>query len=159
MLSKSANVLDHCQVLVFGHELALSADLSQFLAFAQSLALPITYSDTKMVDQTLLNKFAEDMNRSQQSMQRVVILLCGAHLEEQVSFAAHYLLQAGFDVRLVRDLISTRNSGHAQFHDQRLAHAGAMPTTTKQLVYEWAATEQNNEIRLNLIQFLDALQS
>ena len=72
-------------------------------------------------------------------------------MEEQVSIATQYLLGIGYSVYLLREAISSRMPEHAQFNDLRLVQMGAVPTTLRQLIYEWVATEQSDHVREQLL--------
>jgi hypothetical protein len=146
-----------CQFLVFDRSPSVSSRLERFLDLANSLTIPVTRCPSEIVDKSLLENLAKGLrfNFKAEIDCRNMLFLCGGHLEEQISFSAHFLLETGFDTRLIRDMISVRDAEHTQFHDQRLIHSGALPLTSKQLVYEWIATETNLSVRVNLQNYLE----
>jgi hypothetical protein len=142
-----------CQFLAFDCGVVGTSRPERFIGLACKLGMPVTRCKGEIVDQTILNNLARGLQQDSQGDKRSVLFLCGGYLDEQVSFAAHFLLEVGFDTRLIRDLIAARDADHMQFHDQRLIHSGALPTTSRQLVYEWMATEADPSIRQELQSF------
>ena len=129
----------HSQVLAFLDPDGTIANFQHFLDLAKQLKLSITVCDVKIVDFAVLETLVEKLGKPIRGEITPVLLLCGANLDEQVSLAAHHMLAAGYDVRLIRDLVFVGNHDLAHIHDLRLVHAGVIPITLNQLVYEWAA--------------------
>jgi hypothetical protein len=140
-----------CQILVLLPQEIQIPEMKKFLDVAKSLAVPIFDCVESFIVQEAVASLATKLQQSSPLKIRPVLFLCGAFLEEHISFAAHFMLETGFDTRLIRDLIVAKNIDHAHFHDQRLIHSGAMLTTSKQLVYEWIATENNSAARNELL--------
>jgi hypothetical protein len=159
MVSLAANKTHRgSQALAFLHNVETIANLERFLLLAKEIELPVIVCEAQFVDQTILETLVEKLGKPISGQVNPALLLCGANLEEQVSLAAQHFLIAGFDVRLIRDLVFEGNPRHAHIHDQRMTHAGIVPITLKQLIYEWVATETNPSLRVTLVNFLESLE-
>jgi hypothetical protein len=149
----------HSQVLAFHDPDGTIANLQHFLDLAKELKLPITLCDVKIVDFAVLETLVGKIGMPIRGEITPVLLLCGANLDEQVSLAAHHMLATGYDVRLIRDLVSVGSHELAHIHDLRLVQAGVVPITLKQLIYEWAAMEMDLSCRSILLKFRERLES
>jgi nicotinamidase-related amidase len=78
------------------------------------------------------------------------LVICGFWLETKVSFLALYALSAGFDVFLVSDATPSRARHARQAAQTRLVQSGVVPTTTHQLLAEWAEQSADPALRANL---------
>jgi hypothetical protein len=72
---------------------------------------------------------------------RNMLLVSGHYLEDQVTVCCLEALMEGFDVHLLCDLISARDSFLAPVLQQRLFQAGAVPSSLRQFLYLWHAAE------------------
>jgi hypothetical protein len=137
MTSKSGRYpYRRCQILTFDCGLAAPTRLLTFLDLITELKIPTTKFGSNIVDQSALDNLACALEPPSTGEIRNVVFLCDGQLEEQISFSARFLLEAGFEIRLIRDLIVARDLWHMQFQGQRLVHSGALPITWKQLIYE-----------------------
>jgi nicotinamidase-related amidase len=68
---------------------------------------------------------------------RASLILCGFWLETAVTFVALPALAGGFDVFVLMDAAPARGQDAHGPALHRLVQAGAVPTTTQQLVVEW----------------------
>jgi hypothetical protein len=68
---------------------------------------------------------------------RASLILCGFWLETAVTFVALPALAGGFDVFVLMDAAPARAKDAHGPAVHRLVQAGAVPTTTQQLVVEW----------------------
>jgi nicotinamidase-related amidase len=68
---------------------------------------------------------------------RASLILCGFWLETAVTFVALPALAGGFDVFVLMDAAPARGKDAHGPAVHRLVQAGAVPTTTRQLVTEW----------------------
>jgi len=153
--SKLTLVSAQCHVLIFCPKDSDRQRVEYVLQVIKHLSLAFQVVDQCVVDAARFEALAKEIGPPKVGVQRRVVLICGAFLEEQVSIAAQCLLGMGYTVYLLREAISSRSPEHAQFHDLRLVQMGAVPTTLRQMLYEWLSTEQNTEVRTLL---LDALE-
>jgi hypothetical protein len=142
--------IDRCHLLAFCPDGVLTADVTRLLDLFQTLHLPAERFDQGYLDSNSLEKLVDRIGPPRVEKVKKVLLVCGSYLEEQVSFAVQYLLAKGYAVYLLRDLITVQSPGHEYIHDQRLLHAGAISTTTRQLLYEWIASESDETVRRRL---------
>jgi nicotinamidase-related amidase len=77
------------------------------------------------------------------------VLLCGVETHICVSQTAHDLLEAGYQVHVAADAVSSRSLEKHKLGMERLRDAGARPCAAEAAVYEWlyeAGTPQFKEI-------------
>jgi hypothetical protein len=139
--------IQRCQILAFMPHDCSMPKLDAAVAFARELNMPVELCREIYVDTRVLDEIVQKIGAPKMGEPRKILLICGAHLEEQISLATHYMLVTGFAVYLLRDLVIAKSPEHANIHDLRMIHAGAVPTTLQQLVYEWMATETDEGIR------------
>ena len=137
---------DGCQLLVFRQAGVEFVGVERLTELAGTLSIPTHTCYDDIVDTALLGELVLKLGIPE-TIKRRKLLLCGSYLEEQISITAQYMLVAGYDVHLVRDLVLPRNAAHSQFHDLRLVQFGAVMTTVKHLIYEWASSERDQATR------------
>jgi hypothetical protein len=142
--------IQRCHLVVFCPSQAIAPEIPKLSELFESLNLPVEFCEESNIDSARLESLVQKIGPPRTEKLRKVLLICGQFLEKQVSFAAHYLLLKGYAVHLLRDLIVTEFPDHALIHDQRLLHAGAVSTTTRQLMYEWIGTETDEIVRRKL---------
>ena len=76
---------------------------------------------------------------------RSSLILCGFWLETTVTFLALPALASGFDVFIATDVAPARSEDVGRPAMDRLLHAGAVPSTTLQLVAEWIEASTDPE--------------
>ena len=118
-------------------------DVEKFLDTAAQFKISTTICTDAFVDMAVLKSLVGTLGSPKPNHPREIILVCGAYLEEQISLATQYLLIIGYPIFLVRDMIVAKNSELSHIHDHRLSLAGAVATTSQQLIYEWAASEKD----------------
>lgn len=144
--------IQNCQILAFKpYDLSMPR-LDDAVNCAGRLNLPVELCHQDFVDTTTLDEIVQKIGAPKAGDPRKILLICGAYLEEQISLAAQYMLIRGFAVYLLRELVVAKIPEHANIHDLRLVQAGGVLTTLQQLVYEWLATETDDEIRESLRQ-------
>lgn len=86
------------------------------------------------------------------------VIVFGGYLEEQISLTTRFMLAVGFNVHLPKELIYARFPKYEYVHDHRLRQAGAVATTLPQILYEWAASERDQEVRKAISEFTSLLK-
>jgi hypothetical protein len=81
---------------------------------------------------------------------RCLLLISGTDLEDQVTVSALHALLEGFDVHLLCDTITTKNSRLEPFLLLRLFQAGAVPSSLRQFLYMWMMYETDPAIANHL---------
>jgi hypothetical protein len=84
---------------------------------------------------------------------RSSLVLCGFWFETTVTFIALPALASGFEVFIVLDTTLARSEDARSPAMDRLLHAGAVPTTAAQLVFEWieASADPHQRSSLSLL--------
>lgn len=78
------------------------------------------------------------------------LLICGFWLETKVTFTALSALTCGFDVFVLLDAAPSSTVLTREPSSARLVQAGVVPTTTQQVLAEWAEDATDQEVRTNL---------
>jgi nicotinamidase-related amidase len=87
---------------------------------------------------------------------RASLILCGFWLETAVTFVALPALAGGFDVFVLLDAAPARGKDAHGPAVHRLVQAGAVPTTTQQLVVEWIEASADTSQRSALSRLVPA---
>lgn len=148
MATKAITIsMHHCQFLAFQPHGVFVPKLDAVVALARDLNIPTEVCDLEFVNALALDEIVQKLGEPTPYDPRKILLIFGAFLEEQISLAVHFKLVTGFDVYISRDRVLSKNLEHTEIHDRRLVQAGAVSTTLQQLVYEWMATESDENIR------------
>jgi hypothetical protein len=78
---------------------------------------------------------------------RTSLIVAGYWLEEAITFLALRALAHSYRVYVVLDAIAAEDADMADTARQRLVFSGAVPTTSHQIVREWAATTSDPTCR------------
>jgi len=139
-----------CQILAFQPTGVSVPRLETVVTLAKNLSIPLELCETEFVDTQILDSIAQKFGGPVRQSSVRSLLILGAFLEEQISFAAHHMLGVGFAVYLLRDMVLSKSPEHANIHDLRLVQAGVVPTTLQQVVYEWIVSESDEAVRAQL---------
>jgi nicotinamidase-related amidase len=95
------------------------------------------------IDRTSMNAFEDDAFRDAvEATGRKRLIIGGLHTEICLTFATVQALKDGYDVMFVTDAVGGRSQVSHRTAIERLAHAGAVPTTalavTTELFRDWA---------------------
>jgi nicotinamidase-related amidase len=96
------------------------------------------------IDRSSMNAFEDQAFRDAvQATGRKRLIIAGLHTEICLTFASVEALKAGYDVLYVTDAVGGRSQAAHRTAIDRLAHAGAVPTTafavTTELFRDWAS--------------------
>jgi len=100
--------------------------------------------DIEPIDRTSMNAFEDDAFREAvEATGRKRLIVGGLHTEICLTFATVQALKDGYEVLYVTDAVGGRSQSAHRTGIQRLAHAGAVPTTALAVVTElfrdWAS--------------------
>jgi nicotinamidase-related amidase len=100
----------------------------------------------EVIDRSSMNAFEDDAFRAAvEATGRRRLIIAGLHTEICQSFATVAALKDGYDVMYVTDAVGGRSQVAHRTGIERLAHAGAVPTTalavTTELFRDWASPE------------------
>jgi nicotinamidase-related amidase len=99
--------------------------------------------DIEAIDRSSMNAFEDEgFREAVEATGRKRLIIGGLHTEICLSFASVQALKGGYDVMYVTDAVGGRSQAAHRTGIERLAHAGAVPTTalavTTELFREWA---------------------
>src|SRR4051795_3338057 len=99
--------------------------------------------DLEPIDRTSMNAFEDQAFREAvEATGRKRLIIGGLHTEICLTFASMQALRDGYDVMYVTDAVGGRSQAAHHTAIERLAHAGAVPTTalavTTELFRDWA---------------------
>ena len=155
---KNTVVVSECQFLL------LTAGVEKFWIRAAitslcfELNLPVFVCDSQLVTASCLQGIEAKLLSHSGQNARPRLLVAGCYLEEQVNISALHGLYLGFEVFLLKDFIIARNRIHTQVYDSRLFQAGVVPSTLRQLLYEWISSEEQPNRHAQLVQMLALIE-
>ena len=85
------------------------------------------------------------------SASRSSLLICGYWLDECITFTALNALAEGYDIYLLTDASPPLDIADGHTAITRLVQAGIVPTTTRQVIREWAAEIPDSAQRNGLL--------
>src|SRR5271155_2009154 len=96
------------------------------------------------IDRSSMNAFEDDaFNAAVKATGRRRLIIAGLHTEICLSFATVHALKAGYEVMFVTDAVGGRSQVAHRTGIERLAHAGAVPSTAlavnTELFRDWAS--------------------
>jgi hypothetical protein len=114
-----------------------------------------------VIDRSSMNAFEDDAFRAAvETTGRRRLIIVGLHTEICQSFATVAALKEGYDVMYVTDAVGGRSQVAHRTGIERLAHAGAVPTTalavTTELFRDWASPEAAAALKVIHWYFLEA---
>lgn len=115
---------------------------------------PLHCMSSQWIDRLALSTLIENLKRSASEPKRTALLVCGSHLEDQVTVCSLEALLEGFDVHLLCDMISARDAKLKPVSLQRLFQAGAVPSSLRQFLYMWLAAEAKPSMQESLRKLL-----
>lgn len=90
---------------------------------------------------------AEPFRAALMSSERTQVVLCGVEAHICVTQTALDALQAGFQVHVVQDAVSSRSRENWLVAMDRLRQAGVVVTCAESVVYEWLVQAATDEFR------------
>jgi nicotinamidase-related amidase len=115
----------------------------------------------EVIDRTSMNAFEDDAFRAAvEATGRKRLIIAGLHTEICQSFATVEALQDGYEVLYVADAVGGRSQVAHRTAIERLAHAGAVPTTalavTTELFRDWTSEAAGAALKVIHWYFLEA---
>jgi hypothetical protein len=151
-------VLDsECQILFLTAGEENNIQLGTITSICAELDLPLYVCNAVIVDASSLQEIDAKLLPHTGNACRPRLLLAGSFLEEQITLCALRALYVGFEVFLLKDFVVSKNLDHMLVYDMRLFQAGVVPSTLRQLLYEWMSGEERLERRAKMIQLLDSI--
>lgn len=101
--------------------------------------------------------FGGELTSTLDNANRTTVILAGCWLEHQILASTLHALADGFDAYVALDATPARSQQGAAPTRERLAHAGAMPVTSSQVVYEWFLESPTSHARRALAPLLESM--
>jgi hypothetical protein len=95
--------------------------------------------------------------QSENNVRRVLVF--GGNIEKQITVCALRLLAEGFDVFLPCDAILREDDVEERISALRLFQAGVVPTTARQILFEWLSNEIDSAVAAKLELILAQVES
>jgi hypothetical protein len=125
---------------------------------SRELGIPLYFCDGIATDENFLTQLESRLLANSEGHQRKRLLIAGAYLEEQITICSLYALSLGYEVFLLKDFVAIRTLDHVHAFDMRLMQAGVVPTTLRQLLYEWLSQERLVERQAVMRRLLDMIK-
>jgi hypothetical protein len=151
-----------CMFLYVDHgiEEAYNTGVFKYLStIASKTSCPLHRMSSQWIDNKTLSTLINDLKSSVSEPRRTALLICGSHLEDQVTVCSLEALLEGFDVHLLCDIISARNEKLKPVLLLRLFQAGAVPSSLRQFLYMWLATETDPSMTTSLRKLLEEYEA
>ncbi len=114
-------------------------------------------TDEKYFDPVASNWATTPLGRAIALTGRSQVILCGFWLEEAITMLALKCLAFGIDIYIPVDATAAINPIYASAAHARLTQAGAVPTTSEQVLREWGALSGDVLIHAKLLALLDGI--
>ena len=148
-----------CQLLFLNASQGNHVGLDAITSISAEFNLPLLVCNSLIVDASCLQEIDGKLVSHSGDKCRPRLLLAGSFLEEQVTICALHNLYLGFEVFLLKDFVITKDRTHEQVYDTRLIQAGVVPTTLRQLLYEWMTGEDRAESRMRMGELLALIEN
>jgi hypothetical protein len=122
---------------------------------ATTINCPLHSLSSRWISNSTLTDLIGDLKRSVAESNRTTLLISGSYLEDQVSVCSLEALVEGFDVHLLYDMISARDVVLKPVLLMRLLQAGAVPSSLRQFMYIWLASETDKTLSNALRELLE----
>src|SRR5258706_13623332 len=121
----------------FGMPIVLSSVGVKFGFNGPTLPSIVAEVDMEPIDRTSMNAFEDEAFREAvEATGRKRLIIAGLHTEICLAFATVQALKDGYEVMFVTDAVGGRSQVAHRTGIERLAHAGAVPTTALSVVTE-----------------------
>ncbi len=148
-----------CQLLFLQEEELTTNAFKTMIEISNELGIPLYRCDSISTDAKFLTQLESRLLFNSEGHQRKRLLMAGAYLEEQITICSLYALSLGYEVFLLKDFVATRTLDHVHAFDMRLIQAGVVPTTLRQLLYEWLSQEklvERQAVKRRLLDMINA---
>jgi hypothetical protein len=136
-----------CQFLLVTPQSTETAADASIVHVCQTLDLPLFKCKDLIIEPKCLTRMENGLAPLEGKGMRPRLLIAGSFLEEQITVCALHALYCGYEVFLLKDCTVARDPTHSDVFDARLIQAGVVPSTLRQLLYEWASNEEHEPRR------------
>ncbi|WP_114089467.1 isochorismatase family protein [Thalassospira profundimaris] len=112
-------------------------DTEEFAGQVSELLLDLVRG-SEVIQRSAANPWDDDAFRNKiHTVDRSRLVIAGRCTEVSVTFAVLSALEEGFDVYIVKDATAGTSQQHHETAIERMVQAGAVPVTTRQIIFEW----------------------
>jgi len=99
---------------------------------------------SEVIKRSSANPWDDDAFRNKiHTIDRSRLVIAGRCSEVSVTFAVLSALEEGFDAYIVKDATAGTSQQHHETAIERMVQAGAVPVTTRQVIFEWRRESSN----------------
>jgi len=99
---------------------------------------------SEVIQRSSANPWDDDAFRNKiHAVDRSRLVIAGRCSEVSVTFAVLSALEEGFDAYIVKDATAGTSQQHHETAIERMVQAGAVPVTTRQIIFEWQREPPN----------------
>lgn len=146
-----------CQLLYLQSDGVNSNGSNLIKKICLDLDVPFINCRDQLINASCIARIESELMSNSGKHRRQRLLIAGAYLEEQITICALHGLAIGYEVLLLKDFVTARNPSHVQAFDMRLIQAGVVPSTLRQVVYEWLSVEDLCERQITIRSFLELI--
>jgi hypothetical protein len=121
-----------------------------------SLEIPLFSFEDVEFSNELFTELIRKVNVNNHPKYTPNLLIAGAYLENEATVSVLHALAEGFDVYCLTDLILALETKFTDTFNSRLIQAGAVPSTLRQIHYQWTTNESDMQRHSVLTKSLDA---
>jgi len=99
---------------------------------------------SELIQRSAANPWDDDGFRNKiHTVDRSKLVIAGRCTEVSVTFAVLSALEESFDAYIVKDAMAGASQQHHETAIERMVQAGAVPVTTRQVIFEWQRESSN----------------
>ena len=148
-----------CQLLYLQRDELIANGFNFIRQICLELDIPFVNCRDQLISASCIARIESELMSKSEIHRRPRLLFAGAYMEEQVTICALHGLAIGYEVFLLKDFVIARNPNHVQAFDMRLFQAGVVPSTLRQIVYEWLSLECLPERQIMMRSFLELIDA
>jgi|GEM_PF-4101041 hypothetical protein len=142
---------EKCAVVLINRKMLVDPDLLSRLNVLEqiicSLEVPLFSIEQEEFSSETFGKMMKQVNVNNHPKNTPNLLIAGAYLENEITVSILHALAEGFDVYCLTDLALPLETKFTQIFNSRLMQAGAVPSTLRQILYQWFINESDTNRR------------
>jgi hypothetical protein len=121
------------------------------------LEVPLHHLSSPTLSSNDLISMFDRLGKLLPESERIHLLLAGSFLDEAITVISLEALMRGWNVHILTDAVVARNPTIARVTEMRLLLSGAVPTSLRQIAYQWLVAETSDSKRGILRRQLEVL--
>ncbi len=150
-----------CTVVLLNRQRLLSSDRKDRVAVldrvVSALQIPFFAVETESIDAAIYTEMMRRIKTENGLRTTPNLIIGGAYLENEVTLSVLHGLAEGFDVYCLSDLILPLENEFTYTFNARLIQAGAVPSTLRQVLYQWSMSEADPLRRATLTELFEGI--